>query len=82
MKRKIAAMMIALPLGTLFLLPKSAPAVEVNPQFNIHRSPVIVAQRRPDYRRRNPHRIWVPGRWESRPYGRRRWIPGHWVYRR
>jgi hypothetical protein len=26
--------------------------------------------------------VWVGGRWEIRPQGRRAWIPGHWNHNR
>lgn len=26
--------------------------------------------------------VWIAGRWEARPSGRRAWVPGHWKHSR
>lgn len=45
---------MALPLGTVSLLPESASATEMYSQFNsTHNSPIVVAQRREEYRGRD-----------------------------
>ncbi|MEH1795918.1 MULTISPECIES: hypothetical protein [unclassified Nostoc] len=96
MKRIIAILMLALPLG---VLAKSASAAEfnVNHGQNSTRSGVVeagrvapdrLAQNQREETRRNTtrrvryRRVWVAGHYQPTSRGHRRWVPGHWVNRR
>jgi ActR/RegA family two-component response regulator len=97
MKRAIAIVLIAIPLGVISLLPKPASASEIRLQAGQNHSSVVIAQRGYDTRRNeirreeirreqarrreNNHRVWVPAHWEQITRGRR-WVTGQWVYRR
>ena len=84
MKRTIALMFLALPLG-LSVLAKSASAAEFNAAPNAPHSPVVVADRgRPDqnrdYSRAELQNDRQPTQREAarRPEVRQVWVPGHW----
>lgn len=86
MKRKIALMVLALPLG-LSVLAKSASAAEFNPAPNSTRSAIAVADRNDradqnrDYSRGEPQNVrqQPPRQVEARrPQVRRVWVPGHY----
>jgi hypothetical protein len=87
MKRKIALMLLALPLG-LSIVAKSATADEFHPTPN----PLSIADRfdrnrdrqpprRQEIRRPEVRRVWVPGYWQRTARGRE-WVPGHYETRR
>lgn len=94
MKRKIAALMIAIPLGVVAVA-KSASAADFQPRDGAP-APISVVDRnsndriaqnrsnqppqRDSDRRPEVRRVWVAGRWQQTPRGRV-WVPGHWENR-
>ena len=80
MNRKIAAMLLTLPIGALTVLSQSANAAERTSLAAERQSPIVIAQRYDDQRDRNQNdnrreairreearreqRVWVPGHWE------------------
>ena len=94
MKLKLAALLIALPLG-VSMIAKSASAAEVNRDFNdrSHSAPsaIVVADdhtsdryqpQREVVRRPELRRVWVAGHSQQTAHNHRQWIPGHWETRR
>ncbi|MEH1853123.1 MAG: hypothetical protein V7L11_15975 [Nostoc sp.] len=96
MKRIIAILILALPLG---VLAKSASAAQfnVNDGQNSTRPGVVeagrvaperLAQNQREQTRRNTtrraryRRVWVAGHYQPTSRGHRRWVAGHWVNRR
>jgi ActR/RegA family two-component response regulator len=87
MKRAIAIVLIAIPLGVTSLLPKPASASEIRLQAGQNHSSVVIAQRGYDTRRErarreeirreqarrreNNHRVRVPAHWERKDRDRR-----------
>jgi hypothetical protein len=93
MKRTIALMLLALPLG-LSALAKSAAADEFNATPNATRYPIAISQRdrfdrnrdrqpprRQELRRPEVRRVLVPGYWQRTARGRV-WVPAHYETRR